>query len=213
MRRQNPPQSYLDKAADIDKYLRPAMLGSMYLVCGILYCAFIGVILTILLYTSVVSPSSMTFGIFAVIGLVPTVFVFLAYFLRPNDPLSNSIANTANSWRRPLSVPPDSCVFKAQLRSGEILSVQLSFYFPSNFQTRTIKERLYTYVHAALANECCSHAVLPTHQELERLIDPPIETLAREFDIPVFYLEIEDVKSYHEIIPGLEEYRSTGTLG
>ena len=155
----------------------------------------------------------MNFAIFAVIGLVPTVFVFLAYFLRPNDPLSTSIANTANSWRRPLNVPADSCVFKAQLRDGEILSVQLSFYFPSNFQTRTIKERLYTYVHAAVANDCCSRVVVPTYQELEGLIDPPIETLAREFDIPVFYLEIEDVQSHRVNIPGLEEYRSTGTLG
>jgi hypothetical protein len=213
MRRQNPPQSYLDKAVDIEKYLRPSTIASMYLAVGMLYCTVIAVILTILLYTSVVSPTPMNFALFAVIGFVPTVFVFLAYFLRPNDPLSTSITNTANSWRRPIDVTPDSRTFKTHLRDGNTVTVQLSFYFPANFHTVSLKERLYAYAHAALAHDCASRLVAPTNQEIENVFSPLIETLAKEFDIPVFYVELEDVQSYHKGFPEPYGYQSTGTLG
>jgi hypothetical protein len=207
MRRQNPPQAYLDKAHDIEKYLSPLTLAVVYGTGGILYVVFIALIFGLLVYASVLDPSPAVVTIFSAIAFIPAIFAFLAWFLRPNDPLSPYIKDLAEAWRRPLSIPPDQCTFKARLMDGEVLCVELSFYYPSTQQTALVKERLYTYVHSALASHCSMRADVPTHQELENVLDRPLEVLATESGIPILYLEIRDAYSSHE----QTDYLSTGT--
>jgi hypothetical protein len=210
MRRQNPPQAYLDRAQNIEKYLSPLTLAAVYGMGGILYAVFISLIFGLLVYASVLDPSPGVVTIFSAIAFIPAIFAFLAWFLRPNDPLSSHIMSLAEAWRRPLNLPADECTFKTRFMDGEVLYVELSFYYPSIQQTAPVKERLYTYVHSALASHCAMRAGVPTHQEIENVLDRPLDVMATESGIPVLYLEIREVYSSHEK-PVADDYLGTGT--
>jgi len=210
MRRQNPPQAYLDKAQRIEKYLSPLTIAAIYATCGTLYAVFIALIFGILVYTSVLNPTAAVVTIFAAIAIIPATFAFLASFLRPNDPLSTYIQQLADVWRQPLNVPPDSCTFKVRRTDGEELCVELLFFYPSTKQTAAVRERLYTYVHGALANRYALYIGEPTCEEIESLLDRPLEMLATEFGIPVFYLEVRDIHITREQ-DSAGDYLGTGT--
>lgn len=208
MRRQNPPQAYLDKASEIEKYSSPLTTAAIYGTVGILYAVFIALIFGILLYKSVLNPTAPIVTIFAAIAFIPAIFAFLTWFLRPNDPLTSHIRELADVWRRPLNVTPEQCTFKVNRTDGEILCVDLSFYYPVSQQTAAVKERLYTYVHSTLTCNCTIRVGVPTPEEIEHLLDRPLEMLAAEAKIPVLYLEVRNVYSSHD-----QDFLDMRTLG
>ncbi len=211
MRRQNPPQAYLDKAQRIEKYLSPLTTAAIYGTCGILYAVFIALIFGILVSTSVLNPTAAVVTIFAAIAIIPATLAFLAWFLRPNDPLSRYIQQLADVWRHPLNVPPDSCTFKVFRNDGEVLCVELLFFYPSTQQTAPVRERLHTYVHGALANNYTLSTGVPTRVEVETLLDRPLEILASESGIPVLYLEVREVYISREHDSATGDFLGTGT--
>lgn len=195
MRRQNPPHSYLVRAQEIETYLRPVTIAAVYGTCGISYAAFISLLFLLLVYGSFLNPTPITVMIFAVFAFIPSTFAFLAWFLRPNDPLSSYLKNLAGLWRNPIAVPGEPCTFKARLGNGDAFCIDISFYYPLKDQNPRTRERLYTCIHAAIAQDSCMRNAIPTMPEIEAAIDRPLEMLATECDIPVLYAEIESITS------------------
>jgi hypothetical protein len=216
MRRQNPPPAHLAKAGEIEKYLRPEALATSYGVAAICYLALVSLLFASMVYESFVSPTPTTITLFAVIAFVPSTVASLAYFLRPDDPLSLYLTNKMNLWKCPISVPADSCTFKAGLRSGEIASITVAFHYPSKDQTKEVKERLCTCVHAALANDFSMRVQVPSYPDIENAVDASLETIAAEYKLPVLYLEVQNVditRDSYSIEDEPTEYLGTGTLG
>jgi hypothetical protein len=213
MRRQNPPQIYLDRALEIEKYLRPIAIASVYVIAGICYCMVVSLIFGVLINDSMLNPTPATITLFAILGFVPAALLFLAPFLRPHDPLSSYVTELANSCRRPLSVTPDDCTFKVPLVDGETLFINLGFYYPLKDHTSDVREKLYTVVHGALTSAFYARPTAPTPREIDAVLSAPLELLADERHIPVLYSEIRD--AYHSHGENLEssEYLSTGTYG
>ena len=226
MRRQNPPSAHIRKAEDLEKYLRPGMLACAYGVIALLWVAAIASVFAGLVLMSIMHPTPRTMAIAAVVCGVPVLFIFIAYLSDPSDPLSRYLSGTAKAWRCPLEVPADECVFKTGLRAGdEMLLVKLAFHYPARFQTLEIKERLYTFTHAALTSEFSMAYSLPSFSDVERVLDPSMEMLAAEYKIPVLYPEILDVRKMRVLYdiaelqvtsqktPPEDEYLATGTEG
>jgi hypothetical protein len=211
MRRQNPPQSYLARAREIETYLRPLTIAAIYATVGVSYAALVCLIFVGLVYGNFLKPTPFAVMVFAVIAFIPATIAFLASFLRPNDPLSLYLTNLAGLWRAPISVSADTCTFTTSLRSGEPFNVKLSFYYPLKDQTASTKERLYSYVRTAITRDCSMRTTLPTLQEIESAIDPHLEMLAEECNLSVIYSETEDISVFHEYQEPEYEYRSTGT--
>jgi hypothetical protein len=211
MKLQNPPQAFLEKAQDLEKYLNPTTIVSLYAAAAVLYVAFVALIFAVLYSASIVSPTPTVYILFAIVAFVPAILIFLLSFLRPQDPVSACITTRANAWRRPLDVPPDQSTFKVRLMDGAIVCVDLTFYYPSTDQTALIKERLYTYVHSALANDCSMRTVKPAPEEIERVLNRPLDMVAEEADIPVLYLEVRNVYNSGDQDDVVVDYLSTGT--
>lgn len=227
MRSQNPPPAHIKKAEELERYLRPTTLACLYALIATVWLAAIAIVLIGLVFASVLTPTGEHILIAATIGGIPALFVMATYLRRPNDPISRSLAGFATAWRRPLEVPPEECIFKTGLRKGdEMLLVKLAFHYPSKYQSLEVKERLYTFAHAALTSEFAMKYSLPSFQDIERALDPSMEMLATEYKIPVLYPEILDVRKMkvlydlaelsvtaQEVSPLDDEYFATGTAG
>jgi hypothetical protein len=227
MRQQNPPSTFIEKAEALEKYLRPTPLGCLYGVIFVLYAAAMALVFAGLVLGSALDPTHLTITIAVIIGCLPAVSALVAYLRRPNDPLSYYITGLANAWRCPLEAPADQCTFKTGFRGGaEDLLVKLAFHYPTKQQVPEIKERLYTYVRAALTSEFSMKLALPSYLDIERALDPSLEMLAAEYKIPVLYPEILDVRIIRDVYRGVElapswrevdsaadEYQATGTAG
>lgn len=212
MRRKNPPQAYIDKSDRVERYLRSTTLALVYGITGIAYAVIVSLVFADLLYESILKPTTITVTIFAVVGFIPTILIFLAYFLRPDDPLSSYLTRLMNLWRTPFDVPPDQCTFKVRLMNGEALCIDLTFYYPLRSQTPPVKERLYTYVQGAIAKACSARDTIPARQEIEEEVDPALEVVAREYNIPVLYMKIQNIYNAREDEPALlVEYSSART--
>lgn len=227
MRQQNPPSTHIKKAEELEKYLRPTPLACLYGVVVVLYAAAMALVFAGLVFGSALNPTRLTITIAVIIGCLPVAAVLIAYTRRPNDPLSFYIAGLANSWRRPLEAPADQCTFKIGFRGGEeVLQVTLAFRYPANHQTAEIKERLYTYVHAALTSEFAMRFELPSDRDILRALDASLEMLAAGYKIPVLYPEILDIRRLRDTPSAFEfinepreadrmaeDYLATGTAG
>jgi hypothetical protein len=215
MRRQNPPQPYLDYAREIEKYLSPVPLAAIYSLIGVSYCALVALLFAGLIYASVLNPTAIVITLFVAVALVPPIFLFLAWFLRPDDPLSSHLSSLADMWRTPIILHPETYTFTIILADGESIRMKLAFYYPSKNHIASVKGRLHTCVYVALANHFSRHTIAPTYQEIERAIDPGLETLALEYRLPVLYMEVEEISSDRsEVMPPVElpvQYLKTGT--
>ena len=211
MRRQNPPQAHLDKAQGIEKYLRPLSLAAIYGISGSAYCLLILLIYAGLLYASVLNPTPVITTLFVVAAIVPAIVLFLVWFLRPNDPISAHYSKRANMWRTPITLVPEPCTFTIMLYDGELIGMKLVFYYPSKDHMMAIKDRLYTSVHTAIANDFSGHTIAPTAREIERLIEPALETLALEYSILVLYGEVLEIVSDRSEVMASLQYLKTGT--
>jgi hypothetical protein len=190
MRRLNPPQDCLRKAREIERYLRPAALAAIYALLGLGYLVLISLAFVALLYAGILNPTPIIATSAAVIAFVPSIFAFLAHFLRPHDPLSCYISKHVNRWRQPIAVPAEQHTFKARLRNGDDVSVALSFYYPEQCKTIEVRERLVSSVKRSLGRYLLSRATLPTYREIENALDRAVESVADECNIPVLYLEV-----------------------
>lgn len=206
MRRQNPPQVSLDQAQSIEKYFNPATIATLYIFCATLYCGFISSLFAVLVHDYIINPTLTAIGSFSVIALAPTVWVFFACIRRPDDPLSRTIKKFSEARRNPIEVVADRCTFKVLLKSGETLCINFSFHYPGRYRSPELSDRLNTYIHAALEQDCSIRTQMPTESEIEAAADCALEVLAAQYDIPVLYLQIRDV---HKI---RDSYSSAGDL-
>lgn len=217
MKRQNPPSANVAKAGEFEKYLRPEAIAIAYGIVAICYLALVSALFVVLVHEAVLNPTSVVILTFAVIAFVPATAISLAYFLRPDDPLSLYLTNKAKGWRTPLSVWPDKCTLQAQLKDGSTGRVNLTFYYPQQSRTREMTEWLYTCAHAGLAQDFDKRTDLPTFPEIEKALDASLDMVADQFNVPVLFCEIQNVEVTEEIpfsfdsVP-VEQVR-TGTLG
>jgi hypothetical protein len=193
MRRQNPPQDHIDKAHELEKFLDPTTIAAMYAIFGILFALFVSIVYAVLVHSFVLEPTRSISAIFVVVGGIPLVFAFVAYFASPRDPVSSYITKLATAWRRPLDVCANEFVFQELLMDGEALCFKLAVYYPSKYHTADVKERLYNYLNGALAQDCSARVSMPTELEVEEAIASPLELMASQFDITVLYPEIREV--------------------
>jgi hypothetical protein len=211
MKRQNPPQQSIERAREIEKYLSPTSLAMIYGACAVVYGIAIALVFALIVAAGIVTTNQTTVMVFALVGVIPAVFIFLAVFLRPNDPVSRYIKGFADSCRRPLPVAPEDCTFKVHLMDGETLCIKLSFYYPAQDRSADLKERLYTVVHGSLAQDFSARVIVPTYQEIEATLEMPLSLIAEERHIPVFYPEIRDVYCARDEAPAQVTYINTGT--
>src|SRR6185312_5951505 len=227
MRRQNPPLEHIQKAETIEKYLRPGTLAGIYAAIALSWAAIVALVLMGLVLISIWHPSAWRFAIASIIGGIPLLAVLIAYLHRPKDPLSRYLSGLANAWRCQLDVPGDECIFKTGLRAGdEMLIVKVAFHYPLKDQFPEVRGRIYTFVHAALTSEFSMSYSLPSFSDVERALEPSMEMLATEYEIPVLYPEILDVRKMR-VLYDIEElklasqessrpndaYMATGTAG
>ena len=215
MRRHNPPQDHIHRAQELEKFLDPITIAAMYAIFGIVFALFLSIIYALLVHSYILEPTRSISTIFVVVGGVPLVFAVVAYYLSPRDPVSSYIRSLADAWRRPIDVSPDEFVFQELLMDGEALCFKLAVYYPLKSHNAYVKERLYTYVNGALAKHCSTRAIMPTDLEIEEAIDPPLEQMASECDIPVLYSEVREVCKLrgaysNNLSPGADVWR-TGT--
>ncbi len=194
MKRQNPPPAHVAKAGEFEKYLRPEAIATAYGVIAICYLALVCVLFAILVHEAVLNPSTVVILTFAVVAFVPATAISLAYFLRPDDPLSLYLTNKAKVWRSPLAVSPDKCTLQALLKDGSTGRVNLTFYYPEHVRTREMTDWLYTCAHAGLAQDFDNRTQLPTFPEIEKALDASLDTVANQFNIPVLFCEIQNVE-------------------
>lgn len=211
MKRQNPPEACIERAENIEKYLSPTSIGVIYGTAAIAYAIAISLVFGAIVATGIVAATTTTVLVFALIGMIPAVFIVLAAFLRPNDPVSRYIQEAANSCRRPMPVAADDSTFKLRLMDGEQLCVKLSFIYPPHYRSAGLKEQLYTVVHGALCQDFSQRTITPTAKEIEETLHKPLSLLAEEFDIPVLYSEIREVFYARDEALAPVAYAQTGT--
>ena len=193
MRRQNPPQECIERAREFEKYLNPVSLAMIYGICAVGYAIAVSIIFALMTFGGAITENEASLTVFAVVAAIPAFGIFLALFMRPNDPVSRYIRSAADSIRRPLPVSGDDCTFKVNLMDGEHLCVKMSFIYPAEHRSSALKEHLYAVVHGALSQDFSTRAVAPTAKEIEAALDKPLSALAEEHCVPVFYPEIRDV--------------------
>lgn len=199
MRRQNPPQSFLDKASDYEKYLSATAVGSAYALCAAISFGLLALLFAALVNDGVVNTSILTLGLFLLIAACPAALAITAFRRRPSDPFSDYIRKVAENWQQPLNVSEDRTSFKVLMASGEELCVNLSFHYPAEDQTVDTKVRLNVFVRAALERDCTTRSRVPTEREIETAIDDALEFVAAEADIPILYVEVRDVHKVRDV--------------
>lgn len=218
MRRQNPPQSSLDQARALEKYLNRGSIAMIYTAFATGAFALVVLLFGLTVYDDLVRPDFVTLAGFTLMALLPAVLAVLAFRLAPNDPLSIVIRGVADSRRRPLPVKPVPISFKVLLKTGEELCVNFWFHSPAKSQTAAVRERLMCYVRTALEQHCMTLTEVPDEEEIEEATDRVLEVLARECDIPVIYAEVRDMHKIRDAYSRKDdlspsEYLGTGTLG
>src|SRR6185312_5924468 len=186
MRRQNPPLEHIQKAETIEKYLRPGTLAGIYAAIALSWAAIVALVLMGLVLMSILHPSPWHIAIASMIGGIPLLAVLIAYLHRPKDPLSRYLSG---------------------LRAGdEMLIVKVAFHYPLKDQFPEVRGRIYTFVHAALTSEFSMSYSLPSFSDVERALEPSMEMLATEYEIPVLYPEILDVRKMR-VLYDIEELK------
>lgn len=199
MRRQNPPQSFLDKASDFERYLSATAVGAAYALCAAISFGLLALVFAMLVNSGVIYPSGIMLAVFVIIAASPAVLAVLAFRRRPSDPFSDYIRKVAEAWQQPLKVAEDRSSFKVLMMSGETLCVNLSFFYPSECQTVEAKVRLNVFVRAALERDCSARVRVPNEREIEAAIDDALEFVAAEAEIPILYAEVLDVHKVRDV--------------
>lgn len=219
MRRQNPPQSSLEQAQALERWLRPAPLAVAYVVCATAAIVVVTLLLTTLASGNLLNPTRSTTAIFALLALGICALAWFQFQCRPHDFLSASFRVLANSRRRPIKVAAEHCVFKVMLRSGEILCADLAFHYPGRNHIPEVREFLVSHVRIALDRDSSMRNDPPNDSEVLDIVDRALEAVAAEFNIPVLYskvLEVHRVRdefSAPENIPVQPDRRRFATAG
>lgn len=198
MRIENPPQAYLDRALSVERYLRPAMLATIYAAAAASWAVLICLAFAALVHFAAANATPITITIVLALALVPGGFAGAAWFLRPNDLLSAYLGRYANIWREPIELVRDQVLFKVMLMTGEVLGISIFFHYPTKEQKEELKEELYTRTHSRLSGVGSTRNSAMSEDEIEAIIDPALEITAREFEIPVLYAEIGEIGKYRE---------------
>lgn len=199
MRRQNPPQSFLDKASEYEKYLSATAVGAAYALCAAVSFGLLALVFAMLVNSGAIYPSGITLTVFVIIAAAPAALAILAFRRRPSDPFSDYLRKAADSLQQPLKVTEDRSSFKVLMMNGETLCVNLSFFYPAEYQTMEAKVRLNVFVRAALERDCSARTRVPNEDEIEAAIDDALEFVAAEGDIPILYAEVRDVHKVRDV--------------
>lgn len=190
MRRQNPPQAQLNRAGEVERYMRPLMLIAVYATAAILYFVVIAILFLVLAYSRILDASPIVVTVFTMLAVVPASMIAFAWFLRPRDPISRLVSGAVEDLRKPIELSADPRTFRTQLMDGDTLCVKLAFHYPISDHTETVSERLYSYVQSTLAMDFATRRTPPDAEEIERIIDHPMESLAAERGIEILYAEV-----------------------
>lgn len=217
MRRQNPPQTHLESALQIEKFLRPTTIIAAYSILAAISLAIIALFFVLFLHDSILAPNGSTFAGFIILGAVPILLALFLCIFRPRDPISRWIRGIAKEWRTPLELSVQECTFKKLLGDGDGLCIKMSLYYPVKNHTPEMDERIYTYVNSALARDCLRRITTPTFEQVEEAVDPALEIVALECDVPVLYPVVRDIHkieadyNFHEGDLASAEFWRTGT--
>lgn len=195
MRRQNPPQAYLENAEYLERYLRPSVIYGIYAIAGILCIAVVALCFALLIRNQNLAYTQTTFAALAALVCLPVVAVLLLCFLRPKDPVSAWLMWGSETWRKPLPLHREECAFKDLLGSGDTLSLKLAVFYPVRDDGEEIQQRLHIYLKAALAKDCSMLLASPGVREIEEIVEPVLEVVASERGIPVLYCEVVDLET------------------
>lgn len=216
MRRHNPPPDYIDRAEELEKLLRPLTIASFYAIFGIMFAALVALVFAILVHGNYLNPTQQVMTAFIVFGCAPFSFALVAPLVAPHDPVSTYISKLAKAWRRSIDVISEECVFHELMADGEAVCFKICIVYPEKNHTQYVKERLYTYINAALAKECSTCVAIPNEREVEEIIDPPVELMATECGIPVMYSIVREVfklpSIYNGVTASVKEHWRTGTF-
>lgn len=218
MRRQNPPQSSLEQARALEKYLNPAAIATIYALFATASFVLIALLFGFLVYSYILSPTPVAIASFAILALSPSALALFALRRRPDDLLSVAIRSLADSRRRPINVAADRVAYKVLLMTGETLCVNLSFFYPVKSGTPEVRERLRVFVRAALQQDCTTRTELPSEREIEQIVDHALAIIAAEHNVPVLYSEVRDIHKIRDSYSRRDdltpwEYLGTGTRG
>ncbi|MGB7189207.1 MAG: hypothetical protein WBD10_03670 [Acidobacteriaceae bacterium] len=217
MRKQNPPQAYLENAEYLERYLRLPVILPVYAIAGLLCIGIVTLTFTLLIHNGILSSTPPVISAFVTLLCLPVVVAVAFCFLRPRDPMSAWLMSGVRTWRQPLELHREDYTLKELLGNGEGLSVKLAVYSPARNQTKDLKERLYLYMQAALARDCSMRIAAPDKGQIDAAIEPALEIVASESGVPVLYsevLEVEMIQADFNFQQGdLEsaEYWRTGT--
>lgn len=190
MRHQNPPQAQLNRANEIERYTKPLMLIGIYATAAILYFALIAVLFLVLAYSRILEVSPTAVTVFTMVAVVPASMIAFAPFLRPRDPVSRLVSSAVDDLRKPIELSADSRTFRTQLMDGDTLCVNLAFHYPVSDHTEAVRERLHSYVRSTLTLDFATRRTPPNAEEIKRILDHPMESLAAERGIEILYAEV-----------------------
>lgn len=193
MRKQNPPQAYLENADFLERYLRLSVILPIYAIASLLCIGIVTLTFTLLIHNGVLSSTPPVISAFVTLLCLPAAAAILFCLLRPRDPVSAWLVGGVKTWRQPLEMHREDCTFKELLGSGEGLCVKVAVYYPVRNHTQDIKERLYLYMQSALARDCSMRIAVPDNGQVETAIEPALEIVASERGVPVLYSEVMEV--------------------
>jgi hypothetical protein len=193
MRKQNPPQAYLENADYLERYLRLSVILPIYAIASLLCIGIVTLTFTLLIHNGVLSSTPPVISAFVTLLCLPVAAAILFCFLRPRDPVSAWLLGGVETWRQPLEMHREDCTFKELLGSGEGLCVKVAVYYPVKHYSQDVKERLYLYMQSALARDCSMRIAVPDNGKVESAIEPALEIVASERDVPVLYSEVVEV--------------------
>jgi len=217
MRRQNPPQAYIDNAVEVENFLRPARIIGAYAVLSALYVALIASAYAVFAREALVNTTAQTTALFLAAAIVPLLLAVVFCVIRPLDPVSMWLNSISRQWRTPLALKSEEHTFKELLGDGDGLCIKLTLYYPVKDHSQEIKDQLYLYVNGALARECSMRIVVPTIEQIEEALEPALEMVGSEWNILVLYPVVREVYkiqsdfNFHEGELESAEFWRTGT--
>ena len=193
MRRQNPPQAYLENADFLERYLRLSIILPVYAIAGLLCIGIVTLTFTLLIHNGTLSTTPPVISAFVTLLCLPAAAAIIFCFLRPRDPVSAWLNGGVRTWRQPLEIHREDCTFKELLGSGDGVCVKLAVYYPVRNHTKDLKEQLYLYMQSALARDCSMCIAVPDNGQIDTAVEPALEIVASERGVPVLYSEVLEV--------------------
>jgi len=192
-KRQNPPHEHLERARTIEATVISLLRGGLWacFVSGLL----ISIVLVLLIRFGNTSLKSAELPFL----LLPSLFLSIAsgVFLLMLEPFDYYIANfwlskNLEDLRSAYELPPVILHFSPRLNQGDLIDVEIAFFYPPGWQTEHNESRINASVGAALSKDFSRRMIVPTFDEVQGIVDPVFDLLAEERRMPVYFTEIRN---------------------